>query len=142
MADSIQRASGKSALDLPPSTTKVPAKPRKKVALAPGHSMLDWARLKAESGDLRGVNGPQLLRVTLSELKKHNKRSDAWTAINGNVYNMTPFFGYHPGGDDELMRIAGRDGTRLFALTHGWVSADMMMGQETLVGFLVREQQS
>ena len=67
----------------------------------------------------KGVDGPQLLRVTPSELKKHKTRDDAWTAINGNVYNMTPFMDYHPGGDDELMRVAGRDGTRLFGKNHG-----------------------
>lgn len=44
----------------------------------------------------------------------HNKKEDAWTAINGKVYNITPYFPYHPGGEKELMRVAGRDGTKLF----------------------------
>jgi cytochrome b involved in lipid metabolism len=47
-------------------------------------------------------------------LKQHNKRDDAWTAINGKVYDMTAYIPYHPGGEKELMRVAGRDGTRLF----------------------------
>ena len=55
LPNSIQRAasSGSGPLQLPLSTTKVPAKPRRKVALAPGHSTLDWARLKASGQDLR-----------------------------------------------------------------------------------------
>ena len=43
---------GAGALELPPSTSQVPKKPRK-VALAPGHSPLDWARLKGSGAVLR-----------------------------------------------------------------------------------------
>lgn len=87
-------------------------KRRKKVALAPGCSPLDWARLK-NSTDLRG-GVTSLMRVTPSELKKHNTPEDAWSAFYGKVYNITPYLPFHPGGEDELMRCAGRDGTRLF----------------------------
>lgn len=73
--NSAQRSSSKSFLDTqlmppsgsavpgsgsslmpPPTTTKAPVKPSKKrdkVALAPGHSPLDWARLKSSGEDLR-----------------------------------------------------------------------------------------
>ncbi len=54
------------------------------------------------------------MKVTPSELKKHNTREDAWSAFYGKVYNITPYLPFHPGGEDELMRCAGRDGTRLF----------------------------
>ena len=47
-------------------------------------------------------------------LKAHNKKDDAWTAIYGKVYNMTAYLPFHPGGEKELMRVAGRDGTKLF----------------------------
>lgn len=55
-----------------------------------------------------------MLRVTPEILKQHNKPGDAWTAINGKVYDMTAYIPYHPGGEKELMRVAGRDGTKLF----------------------------
>ena len=32
----------------------------------------------------------------------------------GRVYNITPYMDYHPGGETELMRCAGIDGTLLF----------------------------
>lgn len=32
----------------------------------------------------------------------------------GLVYNVTPYMEYHPGGEDELMKAAGTDGTDLF----------------------------
>ncbi|WVR06573.1 hypothetical protein IAU60_003605 [Kwoniella sp. DSM 27419] len=114
--------------------TKEP-KNRSKVALTPGHSALDWARLTASGEDLRGVSSFQ--RVTLAELKEHNTPDDAWSAFNGMVYNITPYIPFHPGGEKELMRVAGRDGTKLFMLTHSWVNLDFMM-KECLVGMLVR----
>ena len=45
--------SSTSTLAVPPSTTKAPIKQREKVALAPGHSPLDWAALKSSGQDLR-----------------------------------------------------------------------------------------
>ncbi|KII90847.1 hypothetical protein PLICRDRAFT_39449 [Plicaturopsis crispa FD-325 SS-3] len=126
----------------PPSTTVRPAKSsskRAKVALAPGHGALDWANLKSSGEDLRGVTS--LIRVPPSLLKRHNKRADAWSAFNGKVYNITPYLPFHPGGERELMRVAGRDGSDLFAATHAWVNVDYML-DECLVGFLVPEPAS
>ncbi|KAG6830860.1 hypothetical protein H0H92_014225 [Tricholoma furcatifolium] len=136
-------------------TTEKPAKPSKnrKVVLAPGHSPLDWAQLKSSGTDLRGVD--TLMRIPPSVLKQHNKRDDAWSAFYGKVYNITPYLAFHPGGERELMRVAGRDGTKLFgayhsiflslpnvdlvpASTHAWVSAEMML-DACLVGFLIPE---
>jgi len=125
-----------SSLLAPMATTERPKKPSKKVALAPGYGPLDWARLKSSGQDLRGVE--TLLRIPPSVLKMHNTKEDAWTAINGKVYNITPYHSYHPGGEKELMRVAGRDGTKLFSLTHAWVNVDFML-DACLVGFLVSE---
>ncbi|WFD17807.1 cytochrome-b5 reductase [Malassezia caprae] len=116
MAPPRQIPSGISSLRAPPQQAPlrhldVPVA-RKKVVLEPGCSPLDWARLK-QSTDLRG-GVSTLLRVTPSELQKHNTMEDAWTAIQGKVYNITPYIRFHPGGQDTLMRVAGRDGTRLF----------------------------
>jgi len=134
-----QRALGASSSNLSVlATTSPPKKPPKsrKVALAPGHSPLDWAALKSSGEDLRGVD--TLMRITPSVLKLHNKKEDAWTAIYGKVYNITPYLAFHPGGERELMRAAGRDGTKLFSLTHSWVNADFML-DACHVGFLVSE---
>jgi cytochrome b involved in lipid metabolism len=55
-----------------------------------------------------------LMRIPPSVLKRHNKRDDIWMALSGKVYNVTAYMPYHPGGEKELMRVAGRDGTKLF----------------------------
>ncbi|THH10041.1 hypothetical protein EW145_g1588 [Phellinidium pouzarii] len=133
----IPPPSASSTLGLPPTTNKLPTKKfREKVALAPGFGPLDWAALKESGADLRGVD--TLLRVTPSMLKQHNKKDDAWSAFNGKVYNITPYLPFHPGGEKEIMRAAGRDGTKLFALTHAWVNVEFML-DACLVGFLVSE---
>ncbi|KAI8049168.1 cytochrome b5-like heme/steroid binding domain-containing protein [Syncephalis plumigaleata] len=113
-----------------------PAKRLIKVPLAPGHSALDWARLKSSGTDLRGV--PQLGRYTLADVRQHRTESDCWCVLHGRVYNITGYLPFHPGGKRDLLAIAGKDATKLFMETHGWVNADMMLDQ-CLVGFLVRD---
>ena len=53
LSSSRSSTSTSSTLAVPPSTTKAPIKKREKVALAPGHSPLDWAALKTSGQDLR-----------------------------------------------------------------------------------------
>ncbi|KAF9387141.1 hypothetical protein CPC16_007201 [Podila verticillata] len=120
-------------------STDPKSKRRIKFALAPGHSPLDWARLTSSGKDLRGVMG--MGRYTLADVKLHSQNDDAWTVLNGKVYNMTPYLAFHPGGEKEIMRCAGRDGTRLFNLTHKWVNYEYML-KECQVGFLVSESSS
>ncbi|CAK9438530.1 uncharacterized protein LODBEIA_P27540 [Lodderomyces beijingensis] len=112
---------------------------RKKVTLQPGHSPLDWAQLNRTQPKhkLRGVPlnfpPPQIVRVTKDELNKHKSRSDCWTCINGKVFNITPYLHFHPGGVDEIMKCAGRDGTALFNKYHAWVNVDRML-ENCIVG--------
>lgn len=51
------------------------------------------------------------------------------------VYNVTPYLRFHPGGVDYLMLGAGKDATALFNKYHRWVNVDMMMNA-CLVGLL------
>ncbi|XP_030580554.1 LOW QUALITY PROTEIN: cytochrome b5 reductase 4 [Archocentrus centrarchus] len=107
---------------------------RNKVALKPGHSLMDWIRFSKSGKDLTGLGG-RLIEVTQEELQKHNRREDCWTCIRGMVYNVTPYMDYHPGGEEELMKAAGIDGTELFDQVHRWVNYESML-KECLVGRL------
>ncbi len=132
-----------SSLALPPTHSAKPQKPSKQVVLTPGHSPLDWARLSSDPrSDLRGLapNSPYL-RVTPSMLKRMTGRKgkDAWTVLGGRVYNMTPYMPFHPGGEPELLRGAGRDGTKLFGEVHPWVNYEGMLAA-CLVGIYVPEE--
>ncbi|KAJ9114506.1 hypothetical protein QFC20_001379 [Naganishia adeliensis] len=96
-----------SSLQTPPTTTKKPnpaVKKRQKVALAPGCSPLDWARVKSSGDPMLRAGYMMPIRVTVEGLKKHNTPGDAWSAFNGKVYNITPYLRFHPGGEKELMR--------------------------------------
>lgn len=117
--------------------------PRKKVQLSPGHSPLDWAHLNqtASKVDMRGVPDltppPTYVRVTREQLKVHKLPHDCWTSINGKVFNITPYLDFHPGGVDEIMKCAGKDGTSLFNKYHSWVNVDRML-EKCWIGVLVR----
>lgn len=52
--------------------------------------------------------------LTLAEIKKHNVQSDCWMIISGKVYDLTPYFGYHPGGSGTMTPYCGTDGTTAF----------------------------
>ncbi|KAK5634851.1 hypothetical protein RRF57_010564 [Xylaria bambusicola] len=139
------RQPGTSTLAPPPTHSTKPSKPSRKVTLEPGHSPLDWARLANHpTADLRGL-GPNAayLRVTPSMLRRQTGRrgKDAWTALGGRVYNITPYLPFHPGGEPELLRAAGRDGTKLFGEIHPWVNYETMLSS-CLVGLLVEEAEA
>lgn len=113
---------------------------RGKILLSPGHSPMDWAALARDS-NLAGV--PTLQRVTPSQLKTMTGRKGkpAWSSYHGKVYNITPYLPFHPGGEPELMKAAGRDGGKLFMEVHPWVNWEGMMGS-CVVGILVGEHEA
>ncbi|XP_073445754.1 cytochrome b5 reductase 4 isoform X4 [Dendrobates tinctorius] len=117
---------------VPNSQQRVSAGGRSKIPLKPGRSLMDWIKLKSSSKDLTGLKG-RLIEVTEEELAKHNKKTDCWTCIRGLVYNITPYMEYHPGGEEELMKAAGIDGTQLFDQVHRWVNYESML-KECLIG--------
>ncbi|KAI5960327.1 uncharacterized protein KGF55_004619 [Candida pseudojiufengensis] len=135
--NSAQRASSAS-LSAPSSSSRA----RQKVVLQPGHSPLDWAELNRKTPKyiLRGVEPstppPQYVKVNKEELKKHKTQKDCWTCINNKVFNITPYINFHPGGVDEIMKCAGKDGTSLFNKYHSWVNVDRML-ENCIVGVYV-----
>lgn len=73
-------------------------------------------------------------------LKKQTGRKgkDAWSVLGGKVYNFTPYVPFHPGGEAELLRGAGRDGTKMFGEIHPWVNYETMLSA-CLIGIMVEE---
>ncbi|XP_023567794.1 cytochrome b5 reductase 4 isoform X2 [Octodon degus] len=120
------------AFPAPSSQQRAASGGRSKVPLKQGRSLMDWIRMTKSGKDLTGLKG-RLIEVTEEELKKHNKKADCWICIRGFVYNVSPYMEYHPGGEDELMRAAGADGTDLFDQVHRWVNYESML-KECLVG--------
>lgn len=52
-------------------------------------------------------------KFTMEEVKKHNKKTDAWIVINKKVYDITSWISRHPGGM-VIMKGVGKDATNLF----------------------------
>lgn len=55
------------------------------------------------------------LVLNMNEIKKHNNSSDCWMLISGNVYDITSFFGSHPGGNSVMEVTCGTDATAAYA---------------------------
>lgn len=55
----------------------------------------------------------QAKTFTMGEVASHSSRTDCWTIISGQVYELTDFINRHPGGD-EVLRACGTDATTLF----------------------------
>ncbi|KAI4617407.1 hypothetical protein J4E80_005610 [Alternaria sp. BMP 0032] len=131
------------SLGLPPTAgaSLKTSNARGKVLLSPGHSPLDWAYLQKSGKNLSGVDS--MIRVTPAMLKEKNGRKGkpAWSIYQGKVYNISPYLPFHPGGEGELKRAAGKDGTKLFMEVHPWVNWENMLG-ECMVGIMVSEEQA
>lgn len=57
-----------------------------------------------------------------ADLKKHATAKSCWSAINGNVYDLTKWINRHPGGSSVIKGLCGKDGTAGFNGQHGGAS--------------------
>ena len=51
---------------------------------------------------------------TLNEIAEHGDAESCWSAIDGNVYDLTEFIEEHPGGSRAILVICGSDGSGSF----------------------------
>jgi len=93
-------------------------------------SHFEYLRLIKENKDPLGVQSKGGLReITKEELSLHNKKNDLWLAVNGGVFDLTLYLEYHPGGEDMLMKGAGKDATALFNYHHPWINLHNLVGK-------------
>lgn len=55
---------------------------------------------------------------TMAKVKENNSATSCWSAINGNVYNLTKWISSHPGGASAISGLCGTDGTSSFNARH------------------------
>jgi uncharacterized membrane protein len=55
---------------------------------------------------------------SLSDVAKHASSSSCWSAIDGNVYDLTNWINRHPGGAEVIKAICGKDGSASFNGQH------------------------
>lgn len=103
-------------------------KMRKREKIGNGSSLVSFQTMLKENKSLTPNFEPGRTVLTREEVSKHNTPSDCWTIYKNAVYNLSPFLDYHPGGEEELMKGAGKDCTLLYDKVHPWVNADAVLG--------------
>lgn len=61
---------------------------------------------------------PTVKAYSLTEIALHTSKTDCWTAIYEKVYDITSYIPRHPGGESQIMKVCGKDGTYLFVDQH------------------------
>jgi cytochrome b involved in lipid metabolism len=69
--------------------------------------------------DESATTGTPAPTYTLADISTHSGKGDCWTAINGGVYNLTAWISQHPGGEQAILSICGKDGSAAFNAQHG-----------------------
>jgi len=57
-------------------------------------------------------------QLHFDEVAKHNKDSDCWVIVHGEVWDVTEFLPDHPGGAGIILKYAGADATEEFDPIH------------------------
>ena len=73
---------------------------------------------------------------TMAQVQAANSAQKCWTAINGKVYDLTSFISQHPGGDKNILKICGKDGTSAFQGQHGGQNKPEQVLQGLQIGTL------
>lgn len=71
------------------------------------------ASLSPTAIPLSPVSG-NTIALDAQEIGKHNTVNDCWLIINSKVYNVTSYFGAHPGGTAAISPYCGKDAVQAF----------------------------
>uniref|UniRef100_A0A182J039 Uncharacterized protein n=1 Tax=Anopheles atroparvus TaxID=41427 RepID=A0A182J039_ANOAO len=56
----------------------------------------------------------ELKQYSLADVASHNKPNDLWMIIHDKVYDVTKFLQEHPGGEEVLIEVAGKEASSEF----------------------------
>ena len=71
--------------------------------------------------------------LTMKDVAANNTAKSCWSAIDGNVYDLTRWINSHPGGSSAITFLCGTDGSKAFAAQH----AGEAKPTSRLAGFLL-----
>jgi cytochrome b involved in lipid metabolism len=71
---------------------------------------------------------------TMEDVKKANTRAKCWSAIDGNVYDLTSWISSHPGGASAITFLCGTDGSNAFKAQHEGQGKPSMRLSQYLLG--------
>jgi len=58
--------------------------------------------------------------ITMDQVQQHNTPEDCWVIYFNEVYDVTKYAPYHPGGQEFVLNECGKDGTENFAIFHDY----------------------
>lgn len=61
---------------------------------------------------------PTIAGYTMEQVKANNSAQKCWSAINGQVYDLTTWISSHPGGAGAITSMCGIDGTTAYINQH------------------------
>jgi len=56
--------------------------------------------------------------IPMSEVSRHNTKESAWVVLFGQIYDLTEFLPDHPGGEEVVLKWAGKDATKFWNAIH------------------------
>lgn len=71
---------------------------------------------QSQTSQASPTNPPKNL---FAELSSHNSQSNCWIGVGGRLYDVTTYFGSHPGGDSVITKYCGTDATGPFQSKDG-----------------------
>jgi len=93
----------------------------------------DTAPTKTNPASPKASSPTGTMTLSNAEIRTHNSKSDCWSIVNGNVYNLTSYVSSHPGGQSVIANICGKDGSSAFTNQHNSQSKP----NNVLSGFLL-----
>jgi cytochrome b involved in lipid metabolism len=101
-----------SATEAPQATTDVP------VSATEAPQATTDVPVSATEAPQATTDVPVSSGITLDEVALHNTSQDIWVALYGSVYDLTQWATIHRGGSQNIINLAGTDGTARFARQH------------------------
>jgi len=71
------------------------------------------------------------------QVLSHGSQSDCWMIIEGHVYDISSYFGSHPGGDQRLLDYCGKDATSAFQSKPGSGADHSVAARSMLQSYLI-----
>ena len=59
-----------------------------------------------------------MIRHTVEEVAKHNKKGDLWVVLDGRILNVSNLLSLHPGGKLAILTFGGKDAAAEFDMIH------------------------
>lgn len=94
--------------------------------------------LSVQTAGQKASNDPGVVNLTLSltELAKHNNSADCWLLINGSIYDVTSYVGFHPGGS-AMLPYCGQEATAGYNTKGGQGAAHSQTAIDSLKNFFI-----